>query len=134
MRRFLVASSLAIAVSMVTAGRTAAQKTPDPRPFADAITAEDLKTHLFVVASKDFEGRETGTEGQRKAAAYIENNFKSLGLQPGNKDSYQLYYPIFQDSVTGAGIRINGQDFKLNEDFAISTAASYTAKIGRAHV
>lgn len=129
MRRSLLASSLAIAVFIVTAGRTAAQKISDPRPFAGAITAEDLKTHLFIVASKDFEGRETGTEGQRKAAAYIENNFKSLGLQPGNKDSYQLNYPIYQDSLIGAGIRINGVDFKLNEDFAIYTATNYTATL-----
>jgi len=139
MRRSLCASlcalSLTLALFAFTAGSTWAQKAPvlhplpDPRPFAAAITAEELKAHLFVVAGKEFEGRETGTEGQRKAAAYIENEFRSLGLQPGNKDSYQLYYPIFQDSLKDAGIRINGQDFTINEDFAVSTAANYTATL-----
>lgn len=119
----------ASALSVLISGRAIAQKIPDPHPFATAITAQDLKTHLFIVASKDFEGRETGTEGQRKAAAYIENNFRSLGLQPGNKDSYQLYYPIFQDSLTNAGLEINGQAFRLNEDFAVSPAANYTATL-----
>src|SRR5882757_6628563 len=123
MKKFL------LILSICGAGAAQAQKIPDPRPFAKTITAEDLKKHLYIVASADFEGRETATEGQRKAAAYIENDFRSLGLQPGNGDSYQLYYPIFQDSLTGASIRINGQDFKINEDFAVSTAANYTATL-----
>ena len=48
--------------------------------FAETITAADLKTHLSIVASAEMEGRETATEGQRKAAAYIENHFKTLGF------------------------------------------------------
>jgi hypothetical protein len=129
MRRIVFACSLAAALSLLTPGQAGAQKITDARPFAGAITARDLQTHLYTVASKDFEGRETGTEGQRKAAAYIEKNFRSLGLQPGNKDSYQLYYPIFQDSVTACGLQVNGQVFQVNEDFAVSTAANYTATL-----
>jgi hypothetical protein len=129
MRRLVLALSLAPALIALTSGRASGQKAPDPRPFANTITAQDLKDHLYIVAGKDFEGRETGTEGQRKAAAYIENDFRSLGLQPGNKDSYQLYYPIFQDSLTTAAIRINGQPFSINEDFAVNTAANYSATL-----
>src|SRR5258708_37296629 len=86
-----------------------AQKSPDPRPFADAITASDLQKHLYIVAGKDFEGRETATAGQRKAAAYIEDHFRSLGLLPGNKDSYQMPYPVFQDSLISAAMEISEQ-------------------------
>jgi hypothetical protein len=129
MRRLVFALSFAMALVALTSARASAQKIPDARPFAGSITAQDLKEHLYIVASKEFEGRETGTEGQRKAAAYIENDFKSLGLQPGNKDSYQLYYPIFQDSLTTAAIRINGQSFAIDEDFAVNTAANYSATL-----
>jgi hypothetical protein len=94
-----------------------AQKLPDPRPFAKAITAEDLKKHLYIVASADFEGRETATEGQHKAAAYIENHFRSLGLLPGNGDSYQLPYPVYQDTLLSASLSVNDQSFTLNQDF-----------------
>ena len=38
--------------------------------FAATITAEELKEHLYIYASDEFEGRETGTQGQKKAAAY----------------------------------------------------------------
>lgn len=119
-----IALLLAGAVSVAQA-----QKIPDPRPFANTITAEDLKRHLFIVASKDFEGRETATEGQRKAAAYIENHFRSLGLQPGNKDSYQLFYPVFQDSMTGTQVQVNGQSFTLDQDFYVNPAFNNTGTL-----
>ena len=64
-----------------------AQKNAKPEVYAKTITAADLKKRLYVLASADMQGRETATEGQRKAAAYIESEFKSLGLQPGNGDN-----------------------------------------------
>ncbi|HXB91482.1 MAG TPA: M28 family peptidase [Puia sp.] len=116
-------------LSVCSAGYAQAQKIADPKPFANAITAEDLKKHLYIVASKDFEGRETATEGQRKAAAYIENHFKSLGLLPGNGNSYQLYYPVFQDSMTDAGVQVNGQAFSIDKDFFVNPAANYSSSL-----
>jgi hypothetical protein len=106
-----------------------AQKIADPRSFANNITEEGLKKHLYIVAGKDFEGRETATEGQRKAAAYIESNFKAFGLQPGNKGNYQLNYPVFQDSLTDEAIEINGKSFQPNEDFTANIASNYSATL-----
>lgn len=103
-----------------------AQQIPKPDPYAGVITAADLRTHLFKVASAEFEGRETGTEGQRKAAAYIEEQFRTLGLLPGNKTSYQLYYPIFNDSLTKATIQVNGQVFHYLEDVYLATWLNHT--------
>jgi peptidase M28-like protein/PA domain-containing protein len=117
---------LAIFVSAQLAN---AQKMADPKPFANGITEEGLKKHLYTIAGKDFEGRETATEGQRKAAAYIEDHFKMLGLQPGNKGNYQLYYPVFQDSVTNTAIQINKETFQPNEDFVANIAANYSATV-----
>lgn len=88
-----------------------------PEKFAKTITPEDLKRHLFIVAGPEMEGRETATPGQRKAAAYIENHFKQLGLQPGNNGSYQLYYNVYQDSLTDAALEVNGKAFQLDKDF-----------------
>ncbi|HVW63102.1 MAG TPA: M28 family peptidase [Puia sp.] len=106
-----------------------AQQIPSPDPFAKEITAEDLKTHLYRVASKEFEGRETGTEGQRKAAAYIEDQFRALGLMPGNKTSYQLYYPIFHDSLIKASIEVGGQVFHNYEDLSVVTWLNHTSTV-----
>jgi hypothetical protein len=48
--------------------------------FAETITPADLRDHLSTLASDEYEGRETGQPGQRKAAAYIAGFFRSIGL------------------------------------------------------
>lgn len=49
--------------------------------FARNITQQELKEQLSRLASDDFEGRETGTPGQEKAAAYIINRLKEIGTE-----------------------------------------------------
>ena len=93
-----------------------AQKVSKPDAYAKTITAEDLKKHLYIIASPEMEGRETGTAGQRKAASYIENYFKGIGLQPGTGDGYQMYYNLYQDSLISAAIEVNGKAYELDKD------------------
>ncbi len=70
--------------------------------FGNTITAAGLKKHLTIIASDEMDGRETGTEGQRKAADYIQNQFKQIGLTPpAALNGYQQYYPLYQDSLSG---------------------------------
>ena len=97
-----------------------AQKTAKPDDYAKIISPADLKKRLYIVAGAEMQGRETATEGQRKAAAYIESEFKSLGLQPGNKDNYQLSYNVYQDSLVDAKLEVNGQGYQLDKDFNVS--------------
>lgn len=59
--------------------------------YANSITANELKTHLYTFASDDFEGRETGEPGQKKAAAYLKNFYQENGIKSplGDDDYYQ---------------------------------------------
>ena len=68
---------------------SSAQKKNSPPYFAATITADDMKRHLYTIASPEMEGRDTPSPGLEKAATYIENHFKSLGLVPGNNGSYR---------------------------------------------
>ena len=104
-----------------------AQKKTDPATFAKTITTDDLKKHLFIVAGKEMEGRETATPGQKKAAAYIESQFQALGLAPGNNGSYQMKYPVYQDSLLGASVEVNGRSFELDKDFVVSVGQTSPA-------
>jgi hypothetical protein len=97
-----------------------AQKTGKPEKFAQTISQNDLKKHMFIIASKEMGGRETGTEGERKAAAYIENEFRRIGLLPGNNGSYHLNYHLYQDSLLDASLEVNGRSFDINKDFYAS--------------
>ncbi len=104
-----------------------AQKKTDPTSFAKTITADDLRKHLYIIASKEMEGRETATPGQKKAAAYIESQFSSLGLIPGNNGSYQMPYGVYQDSLLNASVEINGKSFELDKDFVLNVGQSNTS-------
>jgi len=97
--------------------------------FANSITTADLKKHLTIIASDEMEGRETGTEGQRKAAAYIESQFKLLGLNPANQSNgYQQLYPLFQDSLGGSELIVGGKRAELGKDYYSQTTLSETNK------
>ena len=94
-----------------------AQTAAKPDVYAKTITAADLKKHLYIVAGPEMQGREATTEGERKAAMYIENEFKRIGLEPGTNGSYRQYFPVYQDSLVGASLEVNGQKFSLDKDF-----------------
>ncbi|MGZ5286215.1 MAG: M28 family peptidase [Flavisolibacter sp.] len=124
---------LFIVLALSTLQGFAQKKSVNPEPYGKTITAADLRRHLYIVASKEMGGRETGTEGERKAAAYIENEFRRIGLLPANNGSYQLPYHLYQDSLTHAVLEINGQKFEEDKDFNASLA-SYAATLRMSEV
>ena len=92
----------------------------DAVKYAAMVTADGLKSHLTIIADDNMEGRETGTEGQRKAAAYIAKHFKSLGLKPvKSTENYQQLFPLKKDSVVSAKISINNNELISGKDFLI---------------
>ncbi len=82
MQKFLLASGFLLALGSVCAQDPAA-------PFAQTITAADLRRHLSVIAADSLEGRDTGSSGERKAARYLTEQFQRLGLKPIGTDGYR---------------------------------------------
>jgi hypothetical protein len=117
MNRFLSSLFLVLIFISASAQKKKQVKLPNPSKYAATITTEDLSRHLYIVAGKEMEGRETASEGQRKAATYIEQHFKSLGLKPGNGDSYQQSFPVFKDVSETAELVVNGKTFEMNKDY-----------------
>ena len=54
--------------------------------FAKTITEKDLKKHLYTYASDEFEGRNTGSKGQKKAVEYLRNFYIQNDIKPGDPD------------------------------------------------
>jgi hypothetical protein len=106
----------------------------NPKNFASTITTADLKKHLVVIAGKEMGGRDTPSPGLEKAANYIENHFKSIGLKPGNGDSYRQHYTLYRDSMLSSSLIVNGKKFELNKDYQPITNSNYKGelKIGEA--
>ena len=62
----------------------------DPTKFANTITTPKLKEAIYSFASDEMEGRATGTKGQKKAAEFLKNKYKELGIpSPEGIDYYQ---------------------------------------------
>ncbi|HSQ45972.1 MAG TPA: hypothetical protein VLM44_03530, partial [Lutibacter sp.] len=59
--------------------------------FAAGITEVDLKTHLYIIASDEFEGRNTGEPGQKLAAAYIKDFYitRNIASPLGGNNYFQ---------------------------------------------
>lgn len=90
--------------------------------FSASINKDNAYKHLSVLASDEYEGRETGKKGAWMAADYIKNYFKGLGLKgPVNGDYFQ---PI--DMVTynmsKMAFAINGQVKEYGKDYVISAS------------
>ncbi|PZD79224.1 M28 family metallopeptidase [Mesonia sp. K7] len=63
----------------------------NPENYANTITSQELKDHLYTFASDEFEGRDTGEEGQKKAAQYIKNYYEkeAIGSPIAEGDYFQ---------------------------------------------
>lgn len=81
---------------------------PDAKKYGSGITAAGLKEDLSIIASDALEGRETGTRGQKMAAAYIAATFQEIGFKGPVNGSY--YQPVeLYSSVTGEAYLKVGQ-------------------------
>jgi hypothetical protein len=76
MNKILLSLALAFAISPVFC-----QQDATAIRYGQTITEKDLYKHLSVIASDALQGRGTGTVGQRMAATYIAEHFKSIGLK-----------------------------------------------------
>ncbi len=90
----------------------------DPSPFLNSITAEGLRAHLSVLASDEYEGRETGTAGNIKAAQYIANQFKQNGL-PNIGENYSYFQKVnfISEMWDDIGMTVNGKEYRHLWDF-----------------
>ena len=79
-----------------------ASASPDvPAAALAAIDTVRLRQHIATLASDAFGGRGTGTEGERKAVAYIVEQFRAAGLEGGMPDgSFTQDVPLRSVRVT----------------------------------
>jgi len=85
--------------------------------FAKRISENDLRSYLEVLASDSLEGRETGRPGQKKAAAFIENHFRSLSLKPISHGGYIQYTPLSARANGGRNFVVNEKKFVYMRDY-----------------
>lgn len=87
--------------------------------IAETIQPKDLYDHLAIIASDDFEGRETGRAGQKKTAAYIQQKFKEWKLEPAGDNGYLQSFPVRVTHPGGVEVSFDGESLAHNEDFYV---------------
>jgi len=90
---------------------------PIQEKYAAEIDPESAKGHLSILASEAFEGRGTGEPGGEKAAAYIAEEFKKLGLAAPVEDSYFQPVKLVRTRFDVREFTIAGQSFRNGKDF-----------------
>ena len=69
-------------------------------PAEDLITTESMTAHIKVLASDEYEGRAPATPGGEKTQAYLTEQLKAIGIEPGAPDgSYLQQVPIVESVV-----------------------------------
>ena len=79
---------LLLLVSLICNLNTFAQSAKFKAKYVNGITEKNLKQHVYTLASDSLKGRDTGSEGEHKAARYIAQHFETYGLKPYNDTSY----------------------------------------------
>ena len=126
---FLLLSTTLLGQNAVTISNKIATKTvvspPDYRAasadLAATIKAEDLKKYLTVVASDEFEGRETATEGQQMAANFLAEQVRSYGIPPlkreGVEEGYYQKMPFTKSAWGNVALKVNDEAYRHLRDF-----------------
>ncbi|MCZ4242790.1 M28 family peptidase [Pedobacter punctiformis] len=99
----------------------------DAIKFGQAINEKNAYSHLSVLASDAYEGRETGKKGAWMAADYIRNYFKSLGLKGPVNGEYFQKIDLSSFNLTQNVLTINGQTKEFLKDFYILPTSVSTA-------
>jgi hypothetical protein len=90
-------------------GSSLAAAQTDNRKYAELITPAGLKENLSILASDALEGRETGTRGQKMAAAFIKYHFENIGLtgpvEGGYYQPFELHKSVPGETYLAAGGR-----------------------------
>lgn len=102
--------------------------------FSDDAVMSRLKEDIYTLASDEMEGREAGTDGERKAAAYISERMQEAGLEPLFDGSFYQEFPFPGDWVWGTNntLSYNGHDFEHGTDYYVlpgSASGTWTISV-----
>jgi len=85
--------------------------------IGEQIIIKNLKEHIMVLASDSLEGREVGKPGEQKAAEYMSNYFKKIGIPPYKDSTYYQIIPLEKRTLESANINVGGSQYELKKDF-----------------
>ncbi|TSJ43346.1 M20/M25/M40 family metallo-hydrolase [Mucilaginibacter corticis] len=92
------------------------------------IGQDDVTRIIKTLSADDMQGRATFTPGIEKAAKFIENEYKTIGLQPmAGNSGFRQNFSMIRSSAVKTSVSINGADVPTdNYIMASNTSFSWT--------
>ena len=88
-----------------------------------SINAEQLAEHIKVLASDEFGGRAPSSKGEELTLAYLTDQFKALGFEPGNGDSFLQEVPLVSlEADPDMVLSIGGKDYQYKKDMVMGSS------------
>jgi hypothetical protein len=94
-------------------------------PGLSAIRESDLKGDVYALADAHFNGRGGGTLDELKAASWIAEKYRAIGLKPAGDDgTYFQYFTLWRNQLSERStIAINGTPLAMWQDVTVSQLA-----------
>jgi Zn-dependent M28 family amino/carboxypeptidase len=105
-----------VLVALLAAACTNAPAAPPQLPLSQlpSVDPQAILAHTRTLSSDEFEGRGPGTKGEELTVTYLVDQFKKLGLKPGNTDgSYVQKVPLVGITPTPAPLVLEKGGRKL---------------------
>ncbi|MGC1632995.1 MAG: M28 family metallopeptidase [Gelidibacter sp.] len=97
----------------------------DPTVYGNTITSNELKDLLYTFASDEFEGRDTGSKGQKMAVEFLKDKYVALGIpSPISGGNYFQNVPLLNQKTPEIDLTVNGVKFENYTDVVSFGAAS----------
>jgi hypothetical protein len=95
-------------------------------PALNSIKIEDLKKDLYAMADAHFRGRSAGTLDELKAAMWIAEKYRAIGIKPAGDDgTYFQYFTLWRNHIADQStIEINNKPLTLWKDAAVAQMAN----------
>ena len=128
-----------LATLLMAAPAAAQAPSPDLGTAQAAISGTDMKRHIQLLSSDEYEGRAPGSRGEDLTVSYIIEQFRANGVKPGNTDgTYVQKVPLvgFKTKATGR-IEVGGKtiDLKTADDWvAVSRREAPEVKVDASEV
>ncbi|MEO5891971.1 MAG: M28 family metallopeptidase [Ferruginibacter sp.] len=94
--------AVALSILLLAACNNNAPTTSNTSSSLSAFSADSLGAHIATLSGDDFMGRKPFSEGETKTINYLQDQFKSVGLEPGNGNSYLEEVPMVKITTKGA--------------------------------
>lgn len=89
----------------------------------EAITAERLLEHIRVLSSDEFGGRLPGSAGETLTVDYVTEQFRELGLEPGNPDGTYVQDVPLVGHVSTTSMKLTAGSTELGAEYATDYVA-----------